>query len=104
MLKTRPADPRKADSANASGRRSYLAIWFLGSYQKESQKTSWRPKMIHIPSPGEEDAPVQRVVKTIVTQQTDTGAASTNSCNASSIPEVMTPIPVVQVRFQTRGR
>ena len=40
--------------------------------------------MIHIPSPGEEDAPVQRVVKPVVVQQ-------------EPIPVQQVPIPVTQV-------
>ena len=69
-----------------------------GVIKKSLRRPRGAPKMIHIPSPGEEDAPVQRVVKTIVTQQEPIPVQQVPiPVTQVPIPEVMTPIPVVQI-------
>ena len=62
-----------------------------GVIKKSLRRPRGAPKVIHIPSPGEEDAPVQRVVKPVVVQQVPIPVTQV------PIPEVLTPIPVVQI-------
>ena len=62
-----------------------------GVIKKSLRRPRGAPKVIHIPSPGEEDAPVQRAVKPVVVQQVPIPVTQV------PIPEVLTPIPVVQI-------
>ena len=69
-----------------------------GVIKKSLRRPRGAPKMIHIPSPGEEDTPVQRVVKPIVVQQEPIPVQQIPiPVTQVPIPEVMTPIPVVQI-------
>lgn len=69
-----------------------------GVIKKSLRRPRGAPKMIHIPKPGEEDAPVKRVVKPIVPQQEPTPVQQIPiPVTQVPIPEVLTPIPVVQI-------
>ncbi len=69
-----------------------------GVIKKSLRRPRGAPKMIHIPSPGEEDAPVKRVVKTIAVEQTPIPVQQVPiPVTQVPIPEVLTPIPVVQI-------
>ena len=69
-----------------------------GVIKKSLRRPRGAPKIIHIPSPGEEDAPVQRVVKPIVAQPEPIPVQQVPiPVTQVPIPEVVTPIPVVQI-------
>ncbi len=69
-----------------------------GVIKKSLRRPRGAPKMIHIPKPGEEDAPVKRVVKPIVPQQEPIPVQQIPiPVTQVPIPEVLTPIPVVQI-------
>ncbi len=69
-----------------------------GVIKKSLRRPRGAPKMIHIPSPGEEDAPVKRVVKPVVVQQESIPVQQVPiPVTQVPIPEVLTPIPVVQI-------
>ena len=69
-----------------------------GVIKKSLRRPRGTPKMIHIPSPGEEDVPVQRAVKPVVVQQEPVPVQQVPiPVTQVPIPEVLTPIPVVQI-------
>ena len=69
-----------------------------GVIKKSLRRPRGAPKIIHIPSPGEEDAPVKRVVKPIAVEQTPIPVQQVPiPVTQVPIPEVLTPIPVVQI-------